>query len=107
MKLGNPVFVVALAASFGLTFVAAQQPAAPTSAPTVGSPQAPGTPPAGDPAGRGGPGRGGARGGGGGGRINVLSPKMQKPTGWTGVHKPHTKLVDVLAKHKGQADWAE
>ena len=36
----------------------------------------------------------------------VLSPKA-KSTGWTGVHKPHTKLVDVLAHHKGQTDWAE
>ena len=36
----------------------------------------------------------------------VLSPKA-KSAGWTGVHKPHTKLADVLAKHKGQADWAE
>jgi mannose-6-phosphate isomerase-like protein (cupin superfamily) len=108
MKLGSPVFAVALATSFGVTFVTAQQPAAPASAPAVSAPQAPGAPPAGDP-GRGGPGRGGARGGGGGGggRIMVLSPKMQKPTGWTGVHKPHTKLVDVLAKHKGQTDWAE
>jgi mannose-6-phosphate isomerase-like protein (cupin superfamily) len=37
----------------------------------------------------------------------VLSPKIQKPAGWTGVHKPHTKLADVLAKHAGQSDWAE
>jgi mannose-6-phosphate isomerase-like protein (cupin superfamily) len=36
---------------------------------------------------------------------------MMSPTatsaGWTGVHKPHTKLADVLARHNGQADWAE
>ena len=38
--------------------------------------------------------------------LMVLSPKA-KPPGWTGVHKPHTKLADVLARHKGQADWAE
>src|SRR4051812_5253175 len=38
--------------------------------------------------------------------LIVLSPKA-KPAGWTGVHKPHTKLVDVLARHKGQATWAE
>ena len=38
--------------------------------------------------------------------LLVLSPKA-KSAGWTGVHKPHTKLADVLAKHKGQADWAE
>jgi hypothetical protein len=36
----------------------------------------------------------------------VLSPKA-KSAGWTGVHRPHTKLHDVLARHKGQADWAE
>jgi len=38
--------------------------------------------------------------------ANVLSPKA-KSAGWTGVHKPHTKLADVLARHKGHADWAE
>ena len=38
--------------------------------------------------------------------LMVLSPKA-KSAGWTGVHKPHTKLPDVLARHKGQADWAE
>ena len=38
--------------------------------------------------------------------LMVLSPKA-KSAGWTGVHKPHTKLADVLARHKGQADWAE
>jgi mannose-6-phosphate isomerase-like protein (cupin superfamily) len=38
--------------------------------------------------------------------VIMMSPKA-KSGGWTGVHKPHTKLVDVLARHKGQADWAE
>jgi mannose-6-phosphate isomerase-like protein (cupin superfamily) len=38
--------------------------------------------------------------------LLVLAPKA-KPAGWTGVHRPHTKLVDVLARHKGQANWAE
>jgi len=38
--------------------------------------------------------------------LIVLSPKA-KSAGWTGVHKPHTKLGDVLARHKGQVDWAE
>jgi mannose-6-phosphate isomerase-like protein (cupin superfamily) len=38
--------------------------------------------------------------------LVVLSPKA-KSAGWTGVHRPHTKLNDVLARHKGQADWAE
>src|SRR5512134_98835 len=38
--------------------------------------------------------------------LMVLSPKA-KSGGWTGVHRPHTKLSDVLARHAGQADWAE
>ena len=38
--------------------------------------------------------------------LLVLSPKAKSP-GWTGVHRPHTKLADVLARHKGHADWAE
>jgi len=38
--------------------------------------------------------------------LLVLSPKA-KSAGWTGVHRPHTKLSDVLARHAGQADWAE
>jgi mannose-6-phosphate isomerase-like protein (cupin superfamily) len=38
--------------------------------------------------------------------LLVLSPKA-KSAGWTGVHRPHTKLADVLARHTGQADWAE
>jgi mannose-6-phosphate isomerase-like protein (cupin superfamily) len=38
--------------------------------------------------------------------LLVLSPKAESP-GWTGVHRPHTKLRDVLARHHGQADWAE
>jgi mannose-6-phosphate isomerase-like protein (cupin superfamily) len=42
----------------------------------------------------------------GGGRLVMMSPKA-KSAGWTGVHKPHTKLADVLARHKGQGDWAE
>jgi len=38
--------------------------------------------------------------------LLVLSPKATSH-GWTGVHRPHTKLHDVLARHKAQADWAE
>ena len=38
--------------------------------------------------------------------LMVLSPKA-KSAGWTGVHRPHTKLVDVLKRHHGQAEWAE
>ena len=37
----------------------------------------------------------------------VWSPKTVKPGDWTPPHKPHTKLVDVLARHKGTADWVE
>ncbi len=38
--------------------------------------------------------------------LLVLSPKA-KSGGWIGVHRPHTKLTDVLARHAGQKDWAE
>jgi mannose-6-phosphate isomerase-like protein (cupin superfamily) len=38
--------------------------------------------------------------------LLVLSPKA-KSGGWTGVHRPHTKLGDVLARHKDQTDWSE
>lgn len=38
--------------------------------------------------------------------LLVLAPKA-KSGGWTGVHHPHTKLADVLARHAGQKDWAE
>src|SRR5688572_27561964 len=37
----------------------------------------------------------------------VWSPKAVQPGDWTPPHKPHTKLVDVLARHKGKADWVE
>ena len=35
--------------------------------------------------------------------LLMWSPKA-KSAGWTGVHRPHTKLVVVLARHRGQAD---
>src|ERR1051326_3598476 len=38
--------------------------------------------------------------------LIMMSPKATSP-GWTGVHKPHTKLMDVWARHKGREDWAE
>ena len=38
--------------------------------------------------------------------LLVLSPKAEAP-GWSGVHRPHTKLRDVLARHEGRADWTE
>ena len=37
----------------------------------------------------------------------VLAPKLVKLSEYVAPHKPHTKLADVLAKHKGQADWIE
>jgi len=89
-------FALGLALVFGLSFVAAQQP----------DPQAPA------PGGRG-AGRGGAAGApaGGGGRGPaaqiVWSPKAEKPGAWVAPMKPHTKIADVLAKHKGQTDWVE
>jgi mannose-6-phosphate isomerase-like protein (cupin superfamily) len=38
--------------------------------------------------------------------LLVLSPKA-RPDGCTGVHRPHTRLREVLARHEGQGDWAE
>jgi mannose-6-phosphate isomerase-like protein (cupin superfamily) len=38
--------------------------------------------------------------------LLVMSPKA-KSAGWTGVHRPHTKIKDVLARHHGQSDWVE
>lgn len=35
------------------------------------------------------------------------APKPIKPTGWTGPHKPLSKLADLLAKHKAQQDWID
>jgi len=53
-------------------------------------------------------GRAGGRGAGRGPvEQRVWAPKAITPGGWTGVHKPHTKLTDLLAKHKGQSDWIE
>ncbi len=38
--------------------------------------------------------------------LVVLAPKAAAPR-WTGVHRPHTKLHDVLARHGGQTNWSE
>jgi mannose-6-phosphate isomerase-like protein (cupin superfamily) len=38
--------------------------------------------------------------------LMALSPKA-KSAGWTGVHRPHTRLGDVLARHEGKAEWVE
>ena len=37
----------------------------------------------------------------------VWSPKLAAPPDWTPPHRPHVKLADLLAKHKGQANWSE
>jgi len=104
MRIVTPVLGLLLAAPLGLGLVSAAQGPAPAGAGAPVATPAGQTPPADAPAaGRGG--RGAGRGGGGG-NLLVLSPKG-KPAGWSGVHKPHTKLSDVLAKHKGQSDWAE
>src|SRR6187401_1640731 len=84
---------------FSLSFVAAQQPDPQAQAPA--------------PGGRGGGARGGAPGAAGapGGRGPaaqiVWSPKAEKPGAWVAPMKPHTKISEVLAKHKGQTDWVE
>ena len=51
-------------------------------------------------------GRGGGRGGGPQGQL-VLAPKLSKLSEYVAPHTPHTKLTEVLAKHKGQTDWVE
>ena len=92
MRLLTPLLTAtcALWLTVGLT-LSAQQSATPPAAPAQ-------TPAA--------PGAGRARGAGPAQQM-VWSPKAVKPTGYTGVHKPHTKLADVLAKHKGESDWVE
>ena len=45
--------------------------------------------------------------GGGPASQYVWAPKSVKLHDWVAPHKPHTKLADVLAKHKGKADWTE
>ncbi len=37
----------------------------------------------------------------------VWAPVPTKPNPWIAPNKPHTKLADVLASHKGQASWRE
>jgi len=37
----------------------------------------------------------------------VWSPKLAAPPEWTPPHRPHMKLVELLAKHKGHADWSD
>jgi mannose-6-phosphate isomerase-like protein (cupin superfamily) len=92
----NAATIVGLAlVSAGLTFVSAQAP-----------PQGPGAPNTGASTGRG-AGRGAPPAGGGGGQQIVWSPKAVKPSEWTPPHKPHTKISDLLARHKGQTDWVE
>jgi quercetin dioxygenase-like cupin family protein len=37
----------------------------------------------------------------------VWAPKSAKLNDWVAPHKPHMKLSDLLARHKGRADWTE
>jgi quercetin dioxygenase-like cupin family protein len=37
----------------------------------------------------------------------VWSPKATAPSAWVAPHRPHTRLSELLARHHGQADWAE
>lgn len=37
----------------------------------------------------------------------VWSPKASTPPDWTAPNRPHKKLSEVRAKHKGQAEWTE
>ncbi len=37
----------------------------------------------------------------------VWAPKSVKPTGWSAPNKPHWKLAQLLADHKGQASWRQ
>jgi mannose-6-phosphate isomerase-like protein (cupin superfamily) len=37
----------------------------------------------------------------------VWAPVPTTPNGWVAPNKPHTKLVDLMAAHKGQASWRE
>ena len=37
----------------------------------------------------------------------VWAPVPSTPNGWIAPNKPHTKLADLLAAHKGQASWRE
>ena len=58
----------------------------------------------GPPAAQGGGGRGAGRGPG---PQIVWSPKAVKPGDWVAPHTPHTKLAELLAKHKGRPEWTE
>ena len=37
----------------------------------------------------------------------VWSPKAAAPPDWTAPNRPHKKLSELLAKHKGQSEWTE
>ena len=90
MRIATFAIGIALFVAVGMTGVLAGQAQAPGVGATAGPPLDAG--------------RGAARGPA---PQVVWSPKAIKPGTWTPPHKPHTKLADVLAKHKGQADWVE
>src|SRR6185436_3051912 len=39
--------------------------------------------------------------------ILVWAPVPKSPNAWVAPNRPHTKLSDVVAAHKGQASWRE
>jgi quercetin dioxygenase-like cupin family protein len=41
------------------------------------------------------------------GQTVAWAPVPQKPAGWVAPNKPHWKLSELLAKHKGQQNWKE
>lgn len=82
MRACIPAIGITLFVAVGLTGVSAQQTPTPAGAAAAGAARA-------------------------GGPQIVWSPKATRPGDWTPPHKPHTKLVDLLAKHKGKADWVE
>ena len=87
MRITTFAIGIALFVAVGMTGVLAGQAQAPAAGATAGPPLDAG--------------RGAARGPA---PQVVWSPKAIKPGAWT---PPHTKLDDVLAKHKGKADWVE
>jgi mannose-6-phosphate isomerase-like protein (cupin superfamily) len=48
-----------------------------------------------------------ARRSGGGQQQAIIGWAPKKPAGWVAPNKPHTKLAEVLAKHKAQKDWTQ
>jgi len=39
--------------------------------------------------------------------LAAWAPVPVKPAPFTGPNKPHKKFTDIMARHRGKADWAE